>query len=188
VLAHFGYLEVNELSTFGQFKTRLGCHADRHKVPGVEASTGSLGHGIGLAVGMALAEKIKGSKKKIVCLIGDGEANEGSVWEAMLVASDNRLDNLTIVCDSNGSQVRCLNITNLDEKMRSFGADTYEVDGHNLDEIQNALMSSQDTVKCINARTKKGYGLKTLEENFLEWHRKSPDLNAFEEMMAEFNA
>lgn len=187
VLSHYGYLDKDELPTFGQYNTRLGCHADRQKVPGVEASTGSLGHGIGLAIGMSLAEKIKRSNKKIYCLIGDGEANEGSVWEALLVGVANELNNLTIICDSNGSQVRCLNITDMDQKMKSFGAEVYSIDGHDINLLLDVLEKPQQTVKCINAKTFKGYGIKLLEENFLEWHRKSPNKETYELMMSELN-
>ena len=116
VLAHYGYLKVDELKTYGAFKSRLGCHPDRLKVPGVEASTGSLGHGIGIAVGMALAFRLQDSSRRVFTLIGDGESNEGSVWEAVMVAVNLQLNNLTILLDSNQSQVRSLPIPNPAER------------------------------------------------------------------------
>lgn len=188
VLAHFGYFPAERLKSFGLLNSRLGCHADRLKVNGVEASTGSLGHGIGLAVGMALAEKIRGSQKQFYCLIGDGEANEGSVWEAMLIAVDQQLDNLTVICDSNGSQVRCLNIQDMNSKINAFGAEVCTIDGHDLNEIGGALTRPQKTVKFIDAKTKKGFGVPFLEERFLEWHRKSPDSDIYRLMMDEIDA
>src|SRR4051812_4286142 len=112
VLAHYGYFGPEQLATFGAFQSRLGCHPDRFKVPGVELSTGSLGHGIAVAVGMALAFRLQHSARRVYTLIGDGEANEGSVWEAIMVATNLRLSNLTILCDANGSQLRSLHIDN----------------------------------------------------------------------------
>src|ERR1041385_6879740 len=112
VLAHFGYLKNEELNTFGAFQSRLGCHPDRLKVPGVELSTGSLGHGIAVAVGIALAFKIQNSPRRGYTPIGDGECNEGSVWEAFMVANHQRLNNLTVLLDYNHSQIRSLPIPN----------------------------------------------------------------------------
>src|SRR5580765_317549 len=108
VLAHYGYFKNEELGTFGAFQSRLGCHPDRLKAPGVELSTGSLGHGIAVATGVALAFQIEKSPRQVYTLIGDGESNEGSVWEAVMVATNLKLGNLTILFDFNKSQVRSL--------------------------------------------------------------------------------
>ena len=91
MLAQYGFFKPEELTTYGAFQSRLGCHPDRLKVPGVELSTGSLGHGIAVAVGMALAFRIQNSPRRVFTLIGDGESNEGSVWEAIMVAANLRL-------------------------------------------------------------------------------------------------
>ena len=189
VLAEFGYLKKEELNTFGAYGSRLGCHADRLKVPGVEFSTGSLGHGLPVAVGMALAQKITGSQRKVFVLIGDGEANEGTIWESLLVASHNKLDNLTIFFDYNRSQERSLPITEPEKKFKSFGCEVIDVDGHDLDSIKLALTTDRGgKVKLVLARTIKGYGCKTLVENMFEWHRKSPDGEQYRKLMEELNA
>jgi transketolase len=169
-------------------KSRLGCHADRLKVPGAEASTGSLGHGIGLATGMALGLKIMGSSRKVYVLIGDGEANEGSVWEALLVASDQNLINLTILYDHNQSQTRCLQIKNPAEKLAAFGCNVYEVDGHSVDEIRRALRAPNDKLKAVVCRTMKGNGCPSLVNDFHAWHCRSPKPEELEVLIKEIYA
>jgi transketolase len=187
VLAHYGYFPVEELRTFGAFQSRLGCHPDRLKVPGAELSTGSLGHGIGVAVGMALAFKIQNSPRRVITLIGDGESNEGSVWESVMVASDLKLNNLTVMLDFNHSQVRSLQIPNPAERFSSFGCDTVEVDGHDVEALKTALTKPAETVKAIIARTIKGYGCRTLSDNVFEWHRKSPKPEEFNALASELD-
>ena len=123
VLAGHDYFDFEDVYAFGAFDSKFGCHPDRTKVPGAEASTGSLGHGIGLAVGMALAAKIAGTSRQVYTLIGDGESNEGTVWEAIMVATNLKLDNLTVLYDHNHSQGRCLPIPNPAERFRAFGCD-----------------------------------------------------------------
>lgn len=174
VLAHYGYLSVRDLSTFGAFQSQLGCHPDRFKVPGAELSTGSLGHGIAVAVGMALAFKLQHSPRQVYTLIGDGEANEGSVWEAVMVATSLQLTNLSILCDFNHSQVRSLHIPNPAERFTAFGCDTVEANGHDLNALQTALGAPCNGVRAIVAHTTKGYGCPALVNNVFEWHRKSP--------------
>ena len=186
-LAHYGYFPVTELNTFGAFQSRLGCHADRHKVPGVELSTGSLGHGIGVAVGMALAFRLQDSPRRVFTLIGDGESNEGSVWEAVMVASHLKLDNLTILYDANRSQIRSLPIPNPAERFAAFGCDTAEADGHDLDALKDAVARSAATVKVVVAHTTKGHGCPTLVDNMFEWHRKSPSPEQLEQFLAELD-
>jgi transketolase len=187
VLAHYGYFPVAELNTFGAFQSRLGCHADRHKVPGVEVSTGSLGHGIGVAVGMALAFRLQDSARRVFTLIGDGESNEGSVWEAVMVASHLKLANLTILYDANRSQVRSLPIPNPAERFTAFGCDTIEADGHDLEALKAALARPAATVKVVVAHTTKGHGCPTMVSNIFEWHRKSPSLEQLEQFMGELD-
>jgi transketolase len=188
VLAHFGYFSKGELSTFGAFQSRLGCHPDRFKVPGVEASTGSLGHGISLAVGMALAFKLQKSSRRVYTIVGDGESNEGSVWEALMVATHQRLNNLSILFDYNHSQVRSLPIPNLAQRVASFGCDLIEADGHDLDALKAALARPANSVRAVIANTTKGYGCPTLIANVMEWHRKSPNPEQFELLMKELEA
>ncbi len=188
VLAHFGYFKTEELNTFGAFQSRLGCHPDRLKAPGVELSTGSLGHGIAVAVGIALAFQIARSPRRVVTLIGDGESNEGSVWESVMVAAHLRLSNLTILLDFNRSQVRSLPIPNPEERLAAFGCDTIEVDGHDVAELKAALVKPARTVKAIVAHTVKGQGCATLANNIFEWHRKSPNPEQLDLLMKELEA
>lgn len=185
VLSHFGYFPIEEVDSFGAYQSKFGCHADRLKVPGVEASTGSLGHGIGLAVGMALALKIQKSNRRVITLIGDGESNEGTVWESLLVASDQGLHNLTVLFDYNKSQSRSLQIRKPVEKFQAFGCDAVTVAGHDVQAIINALQRPSSQPKVIVLNTKKGNGCKTLEDNIFEWHRKSPNDDELKEFISE---
>jgi transketolase len=188
VLAKVGYFDISEVGTIGSFMSSFGCHADRLKVLGIEASTGALGHGIGIAVGIALAFKINRSDRRVSVLIGDGEANEGSVWEAIMVAVNLGLDNLTIIYDNNMSHSRGLQIYNPTERFMSFGCDVVNVDGHNVDSIKQELINKASNVKVIVALTQKGFGCSTLIKNQYEWHRKSPNDAEFEKLMDELNA
>ena len=188
VLAQYGYFPVEELKTFGAFQSRLGCHPDRLKVPGAELSTGSLGHGIGVAVGMALAFKISNSPRRVITLIGDGEANEGSVWESLMIAANLKLSNLTVMLDFNHSQVRSLQIPNPAERFKAFCCDTLEVDGHDLAALKAALARPADTVKAVVAHTIKGCGCPTLANNVFEWHRKSPKPEEYDALITELEA
>ena len=188
VLSQLGYFPPEAVEQFGAYRSTFGCHPDRFKVPGVEASCGSLGHGIGIATGMALALKLQGSDRRVFVLIGDGEANEGSVWEAVMVAADQRLSNLTILYDHNRSQGRCLQIANPADRFAAFGCDTTEVDGHDEAAIVRALTAPADTTRVVVGRTVKGYGCASLEEHFFEWHRKSPTPELYAELVSELHA
>ncbi|MEO5350064.1 MAG: transketolase [Magnetococcus sp. YQC-3] len=189
-LAAFGYFSAEAVGAFGAFGSQFGCHADRHKVPGVEASTGSLGHGIGIAVGMALGLRIgKQSERRVVTLVGDGESNEGTVWEAIMVAVDRRLSNLTIVYDHNRSQSRCLQIADPAERFRAFGCAVTEVDGHDLEQLEQALRTpATDKPQVIVANTVKGFGCQTLVRDVFEWHRRSPDAPTLARLLEELHA
>lgn len=187
VLANAGYFPVDEVKKFGAFMSSYGCHPDRHKVAGVEVSTGSLGHGIGVAAGMALGLKIAGSPRRVYTLIGDGESNEGSVWEAVMIAVHQKLANLTILVDLNDSQVRSLPVRNVAERLRAFGCEVFDVNGHDVDRLKSAIHAKSDTVKAVVANTIKGYGCPTLEDNIFEWHRKSPDDAQLAQLMVELD-
>ena len=190
VLAQYGYLPVEELKTFGQFQSRLGCHADRLKVPGAEVSTGSLGHGLSVAAGMALAFKIQNSPRLVFTIIGDGESNEGTVWETVMVAVNQKLDNYTILLDANKSQTRSLPLGNLAARFIAFGCDTLEVDGHDLAALKAALAKPREAGKprVIVAHTVKGNGCPTLANNIFEWHRRSPKPEELEVLAKELEA
>ena len=188
VLAKLGYFDIDNVYSFGGYKSTFGGHADRLKVPGIEASTGSLGHGIGIAAGVALAFKIKKSNRRVYTVVGDGESNEGSVWEAVMAATDRRLDNLTVIYDHNLSHGRGLQIRNPGEKLKAFGCDVMNVDGHDIDALKKALSQRTSNVGAVVANTKKGYGCTTLIENHYEWHRKSPNDTEFNLLMKELDA
>ena len=184
-LAQFGYFDSKDVYSFGAYKSQFGCHADRLKVPGVEASTGSLGHGIGLAVGMALGLNISSSARKVFTIIGDGESNEGTVWEAVSVAAHQKLQNLTILVDVNNSQTRCMPLTNPKDRFEAFGCVCTEVDGHNKDEIITALNREVDTAHVIVCNTVKGFGCQTLVDNMFAWHRRSPNEDEVKILLGE---
>jgi transketolase len=188
VLGQLGYFPAADVERFGAYGSTFGCHPDRLKVPGVEASCGSLGHGIGIAVGMAMALRIQKSDRRVFVLVGDGEANEGSVWEAIMVASDQQLSNLTILYDHNRSQTRCLQIPNPGERLAAFGCATIEVAGHDEGAIAEVLRQPVDTVRAVVGHTVKGYGCPSLEQNFFEWHRKSPSAETCESLISELYA
>lgn len=185
-LAEFGYFDYEQIR-FGKFCSPFGCHADRLKVPGVEASTGSLGHGIALAGGAALGFKIGKTEQKAFTLIGDGESNEGSVWEAIAAATHLKLNNLTIFYDNNGSQIRCQPIPNPEERFKAFGCDVHIVNGHDIGEIEKAIAAPCGNVKAIVANTIKGHGCATLINEMFAWHHRSPNADELKKLLEELN-
>ncbi len=185
-LAELGYFPWEGVQTFGKAGTIFGCHPDRLKCPGIEVSSGSLGHGIAVGVGMALAFKIRRQTRQVYALIGDGEANEGSVWESAMVAADRKLDNFTLLYDHNRSQVRCLQIPNPGERFAAFGFDAVDVDGHDLKALAEALAKPHDRPKAVICHTVKGKGCRTLSEQVFEWHRRSPKAPELEQLLRSF--
>ena len=165
-LARSGYFPLSELSTLRKFGSRLQGHPDSKKLPGVEISTGSLGQGLSIACGLALAGKLDKKGYRVYALMGDGEIQEGQVWEAAMLAAHYNLDNLTAVVDNNGLQIdgRCSDVMCVDpiaDKFSAFGWDVMEIDGHSMAEITDAL-DRADTKRgrptAIVARTVKGKG------------------------------
>jgi transketolase len=184
-LERMGELPLGTLQTFCKFDSIIGGHPDSNKVPGVLASTGSLGHGLPFAVGLAMAKKISGSNSKVFCLVGDGECNEGSIWESALLASHSGLDNLVCIVDDNDSSTRALNLGSIKNKFQAFGWAVIEIDGHNPEQIEDALkyeITSQPNL--IVAKTIKGFGIKRMEQN-PAWHHKSPNAEELSEMLKE---
>ena len=177
-LAECGFFPVEELKTYSQNESRLSGHIS-HKVPGVELSTGSLGHGLGVAAGMAVAAKQDGRKHRVFAILGDGECNEGSVWEAAQAAANFQLNNLVAIVDHNHMQSldfceRTLNSGALADKWRSFGWNVIELDGHNHDALRSALLTaSADKPIAIVAHTVKGHRIPFMEKDIL-WHYRFP--------------
>ena len=179
LLADKGFFPKEELNRFCLPDGLLGGHPD-HKIPGVELSTGSLGHGPPVGVGMAIYGKFEKSRHRIFVVIGDGESDEGSIWEAAMVASKHKLDNLTVIVDYNrqmtyGTTHEVQELEPFADKWRSFGWAVKEIDGHNIKELKTVLSSlpiEKDKPSAIIANTVKGKGIKAIEKN-IEWHHKS---------------
>ena len=178
LLEQFNYITNKVLKSYGKNNTILLSHVS-HKVPGVEFSTGSLGHGLPFAVGRALAEKINKKNRKIYVLMSDGELNEGTTWESLLFATFHKLDNLTIIIDYNKIQSldftkNVLQLEPLNKKFISFGCNVRIINGHNYFQIHKSLsFKSKNRPYVIIANTIKGKGVKFMENSIL-WHYKSP--------------
>lgn len=189
VLEKIGFISEKDIEEKSSLNGILGGHPDCTKVPGVEASTGSLGHGIATALGIALALKIKQKKNRVIALIGDGESNEGTVWETALVASNLKLGNLCLIVDNNKSAEQILPIKNMKKKWEAFGWDTYEIDGHSEEELLKILncidFDFNENPKIIIANTIKGKGVSFVEGHG-PWHHRVPsekELKLFKEEM-----
>lgn len=178
VLALKGFFHVEELQEYGTDGSRLLSHTS-HKVPGVEWSTGSLGHGLPIACGQSLAARRKGESWKVFCLLSDGEMNEGSTWEAVFFAAHHGLENLTAIVDANGQQGMghtrdILRMENLDERFRTAGWDAEVVDGHDVAALTEAFsVPPSKRPRVIVAKTVKGKGVPFMEDN-IEWHYRPP--------------
>ena len=187
VLAEKGFFLDFNLKEFAQFKSPLGGHPDRNKVPGVEASTGSLGHGFPIAVGVAMALKIKKSTSRVFALVGDGECNEGTIWESAQLAVHHKLTNLRCIVDYNHSGDRALLVGDLVAKFRSFGWQSCSIDGHDHNAIYKALSTApEDRPIAIIAKTIKGFGCSRMENN-PEWHHKTPSAGELAEIIEELS-
>lgn len=148
----------------------------------IVASTGSLGHGLPMAVGLALAKKIKGEKGQVYCLIGDGECNEGTTWESALLASHHKLDNLTVIVDDNGSSARAIDMGEISDKFYAFGFSTWNIYGHRDVEIKEALESRSEKPMCIVADTDKGKGVEFMNDP--SWHNRKLTKEDYEKAIA----
>ena len=180
ILADKNYFPKDEFNNFCKPNSILGGHPERDKTPGVEASTGALGHGLPMAVGMALAAKIKKQTNRVVVVMGDGEINEGSVWEAAMSASKHKLSNLIVFIDHNklqsyGKTTEVLDMSPLPEKWQSFGFAVHEVDGHDIKALEVLLKTVPVNIEkptVIICHTIKGKGFAFAEGN-PNWHHKS---------------
>ena len=177
VLADLGFFPKSELANFRKIHSILQGHPDSKKTPGVDASTGSLGQGVSIATGMALASKMLSNSVKVFCMLGDGELQEGLVWEACMAASHYKLDNLTVLIDLNGLQLdgrteQVMDLGNLKDKFTAFGFDVYEIkDGNEIEQVLSAFAVGgvRDKPRCIIAHTVKGKGVSFME-NQVGWH------------------
>lgn len=170
VYKDLGIISEEEFYTFSKRNTRLAIHPDRHHTPGMIVSTGSLGHGFPNAVGIAYAWKLQGKKNRIFVTIGDGELNEGSIWESMIFAARMKLDNICCIIDDNKSTDYMPNIV---EKFRSFGWSVTEIDGHDENSIGNALRQhAKEKPYAVVADTVKGNGISLFEKDPDVWHFK----------------
>jgi transketolase len=178
-LAEVGFFDVDELSTHYADGSRLSGHVSHKNVPGVEFSTGSLGHGLSVGAGMAMAAKRDGKQHRVFVICGDGECDEGSMWEAILFANHFKLNNLTMIIDHNKLQslASChdtLDLISLSEKLFAFGWNVIEIDGHNHKELKEALLYiDKEKPTCVVANTVKGKGVSFMENQVL-WHYRDP--------------
>lgn len=192
-LAHYGYFPSEELTTFRKLGTRLQGHVHR-KVPGVELNTGSLGHGLSVSNGIAIGAKLQNKDFKVFCLMGDGEIQEGSVWEAAMTAAHYKLDNVCAIIDynkiqENGLISEIMGLEPLVQKWQSFGWNTIEVDGHKIDDLIKAFDHCdqvKDKPSVIIAHTVKGKGVSFME-NTSQWHGKAPNAQQLEKALTELN-
>jgi len=192
VLAERGFFPRAWLETFYQNGSRLAGHVTHHSVPGVEVSTGSLGHGLSIATGMALAAKRDGAQHRVVVLLSDGECDEGSTWEPILFAQQHGLDNLLAIVDYNkiqslGTVTEVMELEPFAAKWEAFGWAVREIDGHNIDEIETTLQAmpfEPGRPNCIIAHTVKGKGVSFMENDLL-WHYRTPQGEEFEAALAE---
>lgn len=190
VLEKHGFISRSDLDCYGSYKGILGGHPDRTKVPGAEASTGSLGHGLPTAAGIALGLNIQRRPNRIVALVGDGECHEGTVWETALVAQNLRLTNLCCIVDFNGSAAQILPHPDIAAQWRAFGWEVVTVDGHSEEQIESALKPffNRTTTRpyVIIANNVKGKGVSFLESHG-PWHHKIPNPQEFQAIMAELS-
>ena len=192
VLAQRGFFPVEELKTLRKIGSRLQGHPNMNETPGVDMSTGSLGQGVSAAAGMALAAKKQGKDLRVYTLLGDGEIEEGQVWEAMMFAHHYELDNLCVIVDNNDLQIdgRIADVIDpypIPEKFKAFGLHVEEIDGHDFDQIAAALESAKktkDVPTAIIMKTLKGKGVSFMEDQ-AGWHGKAPNDEQYEQAMEE---
>ena len=194
VLAEKGYIDKDELKTFRNIDSNLQGHPDMNKVPGVDMTTGSLGQGLSAANGMALSSKLDSRGYRAYCILGDGELQEGQVWEAAMTAEKYQLDNLCVIVDANELQltdstmnVKGINYNDIEQKFRAFGFQTVVIDGHNIESIIRALTIAEMTKgkpTAIICKTIKGKGVSFME-NQVDWHGKAPNDEEYEMAVKE---
>ena len=194
-LAHRGFFPVEDLKQLRKLGHYLQGHPNMNSVPGVDMSTGSLGQGISAACGMALAAKVQGKQNRVYTLLGDGEIQEGQVWEACMFASHYHLDNLCVIVDNNGLQIdgdiaKVMSPYPIVDKLESFGFHVMAIDGHDFEQIEKAMEEAK-TIKgqpcAIVMKTVKGKDVSFME-NLASWHGVAPNKEQYEQAMTELNA
>ena len=194
-LANRGFFPVEELTTLRHTGSRLQGHPNMNMVPGVDMSTGSLGQGISAAAGMALAAKHMGKSLRVYALLGDGEIEEGQVWEAMMFAHHYKLDNLCVIVDNNGLQIDgkiddVMSPYPIVDKLKAFGLHVEEIDGHDFEQMEKAFETARTPIgvpTAIVMKTTKGKGVSYME-NQAGWHGKAPNDAEYEQAMSELSA
>ena len=192
VLAEKGYFPKEDLKTFRKINSYLQGHPDMKHIPGVDMTTGSLGQGLSAANGMAMAAKLDEKDVRVYCIVGDGEIEEGQIWEAAMTSSHYKLDNLCVIVDNNNLQIdgtieKVMNSQPIDKKFESFGFNTINIDGHNYEEIINALKQAKEMKgkpTAIIAKTIKGKGVSFME-NQAGWHGKAPSEEEYTKAISE---
>ena len=193
-LALRGFFDTKELKNFRNINSNLQGHPDMKNIPGVDASTGSLGQGLSIANGMALASKQDSEGIRVYCICGDGEIEEGQIWEAAMTSSHYKLDNLCLIVDNNNLQIDgavsdVMNIYPIDEKFKSFGFEVINVDGHNIPELISAFEQAKKVKgkpTVIIAKTIKGKGVSFME-NKVEWHGRAPKEEEYKQAIEELS-
>ena len=191
-LAHKGFFPVEDLKTLRHTGSYLQGHPNMNDVPGVDMSSGSLGQGISCAVGMALSAKLSGDDYRVYTLLGDGEIQEGQVWEAAMFAGHRKLDNLVVIVDNNGLQIdgKIEDVCSpypIDKKFEAFNFNVINIDGHDFDQIRDAFekaKATKDMPTAIIAKTVKGKGVSFMENN-AGWHGKAPNDEEYKIAMAD---
>ncbi len=194
-LANRGFFPVEDLPTLRHIDSYLQGHPNMNTVPGVDMSTGSLGQGISCAAGMALGAKHQGKSFRVYTLLGDGEIQEGQVWEACMLAAHYKLDNFCVIVDNNGLQIDgkvddVMSPYPIDEKLKAFGFHVEVIDGHDFDQIENAMNIARQTKgqpTAIVMKTTKGKDVSYME-NQAGWHGKAPNDAEYAQAMTELNA
>lgn len=194
VLAKRGFFPAEELKNFRTISSFLSGHAEMNLVPGVDMSTGSLGQGLSAAVGIAIAGKIDQKDYTVYAILGDGEVQEGQIWEAAMAAANYQLDNLIVFIDNNNLQIdgelkEVMSPYPINDKFKAFGWEVRQIDGHNFEQIESAVLAAQGLQGkpvLILARTVKGKGVSFMENNAY-WHGKVPDQEQFKKAVNEIN-
>jgi len=193
-LAERGFFEKEKLKTFRNINSNLQGHPDMKKVPGVDMTSGSLGQGLSVANGMAIAGKLDNKNYRVYAVLGDGEIQEGQIWEAAMASNKYKLDNLCVIVDKNNLQIDgktddVMSTSPLDDKFKSFGFEVLTINGNNILEIMQAFAKAK-TIKnkptCIIAKTVKGKGISFMEDK-AEWHGKAPKEEQYNMAMEELN-